>query len=91
MAVHSIPDASTDSILCETANMGRPKRSNTGGNATTCSIVPTYQRRFSSEFGRQVRENASAGTEHGTAGPVFLAGKGVKRYDQNESRSTREF
>jgi uncharacterized protein (DUF1501 family) len=32
-----------------------------------------------SEFGRQVRENASAGTDHGTAGPVFLAGKSVKR------------
>ena len=32
-----------------------------------------------SEFGRQVRENASAGTDHGTAGPVFVAGKSVKR------------
>jgi uncharacterized protein (DUF1501 family) len=31
-----------------------------------------------SEFGRQVRENASAGTDHGTAAPVFLAGAGVK-------------
>ena len=30
-----------------------------------------------SEFGRQVRENASAGTDHGTAAPVFLAGPGV--------------
>jgi uncharacterized protein (DUF1501 family) len=27
-----------------------------------------------SEFGRQVRENASAGTDHGTAAPVLLAG-----------------
>jgi uncharacterized protein (DUF1501 family) len=27
-----------------------------------------------SEFGRRVRENASRGTDHGTAGPVFLAG-----------------
>ncbi len=27
-----------------------------------------------SEFGRRVRENASAGTDHGTAAPVFLAG-----------------
>jgi uncharacterized protein (DUF1501 family) len=31
-----------------------------------------------SEFGRTVRENSSAGTDHGTAGPVFLAGPGVK-------------
>jgi uncharacterized protein (DUF1501 family) len=31
-----------------------------------------------SEFGRTVRENGSAGTDHGTAGPVFLAGPRVK-------------
>jgi uncharacterized protein (DUF1501 family) len=31
-----------------------------------------------SEFGRQVRENASAGTDHGTAAPVLLAGPGVQ-------------
>ena len=31
-----------------------------------------------SEFGRRVQENASAGTDHGTAGPVFLAGPKVK-------------
>jgi uncharacterized protein (DUF1501 family) len=31
-----------------------------------------------SEFGRTVRENGSAGTDHGTAGPVFLAGPGAK-------------
>ncbi len=30
-----------------------------------------------SEFGRRVRENASAGTDHGTSGPVFVAGKSV--------------
>ena len=41
-----------------------------------------------SEFGRQVQENASGGTDHGTAGPVFLAGNsihggvhGVTRYE----------
>jgi uncharacterized protein (DUF1501 family) len=27
-----------------------------------------------SEFGRRVRANASQGTDHGTAGPVFIAG-----------------
>src|SRR5262249_56854456 len=31
-----------------------------------------------SEFGRTVSENGSAGTDHGTSGPVFLAGAGVK-------------
>ncbi len=31
-----------------------------------------------SEFGRQVKENASEGTDHGTAGPVFLAGNSVQ-------------
>jgi hypothetical protein len=30
-----------------------------------------------SEFSRTVKENASGGTDHGTAGPVFLAGPGV--------------
>ncbi|MGZ4515306.1 MAG: DUF1501 domain-containing protein [Mycobacterium sp.] len=31
-----------------------------------------------SEFGRRVHANASAGTDHGTAGPVFVAGAPVK-------------
>jgi uncharacterized protein (DUF1501 family) len=31
-----------------------------------------------SEFGRRARENGSLGTDHGTAGPVFLAGPKVK-------------
>lgn len=31
-----------------------------------------------SEFGRRVAENGSAGTDHGTAGPVFLAGSSVR-------------
>jgi uncharacterized protein (DUF1501 family) len=31
-----------------------------------------------SEFGRRVRANASDGTDHGTAGPVFLLGRGVR-------------
>lgn len=31
-----------------------------------------------SEFGRRVAENASGGTDHGTAGPVFLAGTQAK-------------
>lgn len=31
-----------------------------------------------SEFGRRLKENASEGTDHGAAAPVFLAGNGVK-------------
>ena len=31
-----------------------------------------------SEFGRRVEENGSLGTDHGTAGPVILAGKSVQ-------------
>lgn len=31
-----------------------------------------------SEFGRRVRENGSSGTDHGTAGPMFLIGPRVK-------------
>lgn len=30
-----------------------------------------------SEFGRRVAENSSLGTDHGTAGPVFLLGKNL--------------
>jgi uncharacterized protein (DUF1501 family) len=30
-----------------------------------------------SEFGRTIKENGSAGTDHGTAGAVFVAGPGV--------------
>jgi uncharacterized protein (DUF1501 family) len=31
-----------------------------------------------SEFGRRVAQNASGGTDHGTAGPLFVAGPAVK-------------
>lgn len=31
-----------------------------------------------SEFGRRAQENASQGTDHGTAAPMFVLGKGVK-------------
>ncbi len=31
-----------------------------------------------SEFGRRIEENDSLGTDHGTAGPVFLAGSPIK-------------
>ena len=31
-----------------------------------------------SEFGRRVKENGSSGTDHGVAGPMFVAGEAVK-------------
>ena len=31
-----------------------------------------------SEFGRRAKENLSGGTDHGSAGPVFVLGKGIK-------------
>lgn len=37
------------------------------------AVVMTY-----SEFGRRPAENASGGTDHGTAAPLFVAGAGVK-------------
>jgi uncharacterized protein (DUF1501 family) len=36
-------------------------------------LVMTY-----SEFGRRAKQNASAGTDHGTAAPLFVMGGGVK-------------
>src|SRR6202171_5157718 len=43
-----------------------------------------------SEFGRRVKENGSAGTDHGTAAPMFLLGAPVKGglYGQQPSLST---
>ncbi len=31
-----------------------------------------------SEFGRRVKQNASAGTDHGTAAPMFIVGSGIQ-------------
>ncbi len=55
-----------------------------------------------SEFGRTIKENGSAGTDHGTAGCVFLAGPGVRGglfgtmpsltdLDQGEPKMTLDF
>ena len=41
-----------------------------------------------SEFGRRVKANASQGTDHGTSGPVFVAGgkvNGGKFYGEQPS------
>jgi uncharacterized protein (DUF1501 family) len=43
-----------------------------------------------SEFGRRARENASAGTDHGTAAPVFLIGDPVKGGLYGEAPSLKD-
>jgi uncharacterized protein (DUF1501 family) len=43
-----------------------------------------------SEFGRTVKENGSAGTDHGTAGPVLLAGERVRAGLVGETPSLTE-
>ncbi|MES2308212.1 MAG: DUF1501 domain-containing protein [Verrucomicrobiota bacterium] len=40
-----------------------------------------------SEFGRRVQENASGGTDHGAAAPLFVFGKGIKGGLQGETPS----
>jgi uncharacterized protein (DUF1501 family) len=42
------------------------------GHASEVAVV------MFTEFGRRVEENGSLGTDHGTATPMFLIGKGVK-------------
>jgi len=55
-----------------------------------------------SEFGRRVAQNASGGTDHGTAAPLFVAGPGIKGgfygdqpsltdLDQGDLRFTTDF
>jgi len=41
-----------------------------------------------SEFGRRVKSNGSFGTDHGTAGPLFIFGKGVKAGVHGEALKT---
>lgn len=43
-----------------------------------------------SEFGRRVQANASQGTDHGTAGPMFIAGQRVKGGYYGEQPSLTE-
>jgi uncharacterized protein (DUF1501 family) len=45
---------------------------------TTAKLADRVALLAFSEFGRTIKENGSAGTDHGTAGCVFLAGPGVR-------------
>lgn len=49
------------------------RRNLIAANAWNDVVVMTY-----SEFGRRAKQNASAGTDHGTAAPLFAMGGGVK-------------
>jgi uncharacterized protein (DUF1501 family) len=49
-------------------------------------VAPVY-----SEFGRRVAANASQGTDHGTAGPVFIAGNPVKGGFYGDQPSLTDF
>ena len=55
------------------ANLAILRRNLIAANLWNDVLVMTY-----SEFGRRVRQNASGGTDHGTAAPLFVMGGGVK-------------
>jgi uncharacterized protein (DUF1501 family) len=55
------------------ANLATLRRNLIAADRWNDVVVMTY-----SEFGRRVRQNASGGTDHGTAAPLFVMGGGVK-------------
>ena len=55
------------------ANLATLRRNLIAANLWNDVLVMTY-----SEFGRRARQNASGGTDHGTAAPLFVMGGGVK-------------
>ena len=55
------------------ANLAILRKNLIAANMWNDVLVMTY-----SEFGRRVRQNASGGTDHGTAAPLFVMGGGVK-------------
>jgi hypothetical protein len=76
-ALREIPDYDrtlSSFISHEAHDLARPRVADlkAQGNLGRVSLM-TF-----SEFGRRVKENASGGTDHGAAAPLFLAGGGVK-------------
>ena len=55
------------------SNLATLRRNLIAANVWNDVVVMTY-----SEFGRRVRQNASGGTDHGTAAPLFVMGGSVK-------------
>ncbi len=71
---HSGEQSYQNSLLAEVdAAVGAFMTSISGGTRSNDVTVMIY-----SEFGRRVKSNGSLGTDHGTAGPVFLIGNTVK-------------
>ncbi|MGH9056631.1 MAG: DUF1501 domain-containing protein, partial [Acidimicrobiales bacterium] len=71
---HAGERAAHERLLAELdGGVGRFFNSLKGSPQAAGVVVMTY-----SEFGRRVTENASGGTDHGTAAPMFVAGPEVK-------------
>lgn len=71
---HSGQRGRHDSLMAELANsIAAFQRDMTSQGNADRALVMTF-----SEFGRTVAENNSQGTDHGSAGPMFLVGSGVK-------------
>jgi uncharacterized protein (DUF1501 family) len=73
-------DTHADEKLAQTAQLTQVDKAITAFRATLAGsaraqdvVLMAY-----SEFGRRVKANASQGTDHGTAGPVFLIGDRVR-------------
>jgi uncharacterized protein (DUF1501 family) len=71
---HVSEQGDQNSLLAEVDGaVGNFMTSISGGSRANDVTVMIY-----SEFGRRVQSNAGAGTDHGTAAPVFLIGNSVK-------------
>jgi uncharacterized protein (DUF1501 family) len=71
---HSDEKADHERLLAELDGaVSRFLQAVSGSPAGRRAVVMTY-----SEFGRRPAENASGGTDHGAAAPLFLAGQPVK-------------
>jgi len=73
-------DTHADEKIAQTAQLTSVDQALTGFRSAMAGhqregdvVVMAY-----SEFGRRVRANASQGTDHGTAGPVFVIGDTVR-------------
>lgn len=70
---HAGQTASHNRLLGELGNNLRVFQEQLEGSGLGESVLTVVF----SEFGRRVEENLSAGTDHGSAGPVFVMGQGV--------------